>query len=110
MLDELAAERFLILDLDASGTRVVAAKSMAKDWQVVSVEVGPAPTWEGGDGEEGEEGEEGKEGGKGLMLRVEGVGVWDDGEMEGEKGLDELAEIYERRIGELRRVVEGGGG
>ncbi|MCJ1463731.1 hypothetical protein MMC07_002340 [Pseudocyphellaria aurata] len=112
-------ERFLIVDLDSTATRVVAARSMARDWQIVNADLTPAPTWEGeestgnnktGDGDGGSGGREGRR----LMLRVEGVGTRGvreedvrDGEVE--ERLEKLAERYERRLGELRRVVEGVG-
>jgi len=67
------------------------------DWQVLSAEMGKAPTLEGG-GEEG-----------GLMLRIVGTeGPKGDG-LEG-TGLEGLVETFGRRMGELRRVVEGSGG
>lgn len=110
-------ERFLIVDLDHTATRVVAARSMARDWQIVNADLTPAPTWEGdesngGKTDEGQCG--GGGGGRGLMLSVEGVGTstaggQEVGEGEVEEGLEKLAERYERRLGELRRVVEGVG-
>lgn len=57
-------ERFLLLDIDAAGTKVVRAQSMDPGWAVTNAEVRAAPTWEG----EGE-----GEGGRGMMVRVEGV-------------------------------------
>lgn len=108
-------ERFLIVDLDSTATRVVAARSMARDWQIVHADLTPAPTWDGEDSTgNNKPGDAGGRGGRGLMLRVEGVGSRDvaeddvrDGEPE--EGLEKLAERYERRLGELRRVVEGVG-
>lgn len=87
-------ERYIIVDLDSTGTRVVGAQSMAHDWQITSAEVGPAPSWEG----EGE----------GRMLRIEGV---DEAQEEGEGGfvgLEGLLDVYAKRLGDLRRVVEAG--
>ncbi|KAL9034810.1 MAG: hypothetical protein Q9214_006875, partial [Letrouitia sp. 1 TL-2023] len=96
-------ERYLILDLDATGSKVVKASSMSPDWQITSAEILPAPTWEGEE-----------EGGRGMMLRVEGIEVGQEGEKEGKaeegaEGMEVLVERFERRMGELRRVVEGGG-
>ena len=88
-------ERYIIIDLDSTGTRVVGAHSMANDWQIISAEIGPAPSWEG-------------EGG-GKMLKIEGV---DEAQEEGEGGfvgLEGLLDIYGKRLEELRRVVEAGG-
>lgn len=97
-VDAAPRNRFVVIDLDDSGKRVLAARSMAPDWQVVAAHVEPAPTWEG----EGD--------GKGLLLRVEGVRVGRGGEEDGGEGLEALVEGYMKRLGELRRVVEGGGG
>lgn len=88
-------ERYIIVDLDSTGTRVVGAHSMANDWQIISAEIGPAPSWEG-------------EGG-GRMLKIEGV---DEAQEENEGafvGLEGLMDIYGRKLEELRRVVEAGG-
>lgn len=100
-------ERYVLLDMDGSGTKVESAQSMSPDWAVTSTDVGPAPTWDR-DGEGKEEGREGR----GLMLRIEGMEVKGEGEEEeGEgKGLEELVEVYERQMVELRRVVDSGQG
>lgn len=69
---------------------------MANDWQIISAEIGPAPSWEG-------------EGG-GKMLRIEGVDEA-QGEGEGEGGfvgLEGMLDVYGKRLEELRRVVEAG--
>ncbi len=107
-------ERFILIDMDATGSNVVSAQSMSPDWAVTSTEVGAAPTWDrDGEGGEGERGEGEEEDGRGMMLRIEGMEVL-GGEIEGEeRRLEELVEVYERRMGELRRVVDagvGGGG
>ncbi len=95
-------ERFLLLDIDATGTKVVRAQSMDPGWAVTNAEVRAAPTWEG-------EGEGEGEGGRGMMVRIEGVERGEGagaGEGEGE-GLERLVERFEKGLGELRRVVEG---
>ncbi|MCJ1414780.1 hypothetical protein MMC32_001108 [Xylographa parallela] len=90
-------ERYVVLDLAASGMAVESVHSLTGDWQVLSAEIGKAPTLEGGGGEGG------------LMLRIEGTeGPKGEG-VEG-LGLEGLVETFGRRMGELRRVVEGGGG
>lgn len=94
------SERFLLLDIDASGTKVLRAQSMHPGWAVTSAEVRAAPTWEG----EGE----GEEGGRGMMLRVEGVERGGGERVEEGEGLERLVERFEKGLGELRRVVEGG--
>ena len=91
-------ERYIVVTLDATGTGVESAHSLTGDWQVLSTEIGMAPTLEG----EGEK--------EGLMLRIEGTeGVRGPGEVE-ELGMEALVELFGRRMGELQRVVEGAGG
>jgi len=97
-------ERYLIIDLDATGSNVVAARSLSPEWAVTSAEVGKAPTW-------GEEGAGKGEGEGGMMLRIEGVeavrGVEVGKGKEMEEELEELVERYMRGMEGLRRVVEG---
>ncbi|MCJ1322540.1 hypothetical protein MMC15_007889 [Xylographa vitiligo] len=97
--DQETKERYVLLDLAASGTTVESVHSLTGDWQVLSAEIGKAPTLEGGVGEGG------------LMLRIEGT---EGPKVEGIEGLglglEGLVETFGRRMGELRRVVEGGGG
>ncbi|MCJ1379924.1 hypothetical protein MMC17_003027 [Xylographa soralifera] len=94
--DQETKERYVLLNLAASGTAVESVYSLTGDWQVLSAEIGQAPTLEGG-GAEG-----------GLMLRIKGTeGPKAEG-IEG-LGLEGLVETFGRRMGELRRVVEGGG-
>ena len=101
-------ERFILIDMDATGSNVVSAQSMSPDWAVTSTEVGAAPTWDrDGEGGEGERGE-GEEEGRGMMLRIEGMEVLGGEDERGERRLEELVEVYERRMGELRRVVDAG--
>ena len=45
-----------------------------------------------------------------MMLRIEGMEVLGGGEKAGARRLEELVEVYERRMGELRRVVDAGVG
>ncbi|KAM0799468.1 hypothetical protein BDR22DRAFT_890360 [Usnea florida] len=107
-------ERYVLLDMDGTGTKVECAQSMVPDWAVTATEVGAAPTWD----REGEGRGEGLEG-RGLMLRIEGMEVRGErgdeegggGALEGEgKRLEELVEVYERQMAELRRVVDAGQG
>ncbi|KAI9862414.1 MAG: hypothetical protein M1824_001407 [Vezdaea acicularis] len=90
-------ERYILLDISASGDEVVSARSLSEDWQVLGVDVGPAPAWEGEE-----------DGNRGLMVRIEGVESAAGKEVEGTEKLEELAALFERRMGELRRVVEEG--
>ena len=92
-----AKERYVLLDMDAAGMNVLSAQSMNPDWAVTSTEIAAAPTWDdqGGDG--------------GLMLKIEGMEVPGDVEGEGdERGLEELVDFYEKRMGELKKVVDAG--
>ncbi|MCJ1365067.1 hypothetical protein MMC16_004186 [Acarospora aff. strigata] len=109
-------DRYILLDLSASLDTVLTARSMTADWQVLSTQVSNAPTWDGAEAEgEGN----GKGAGKGLMLRIEGTeGVMGNvkgkevKEREGDRDRDmgELVGVFEKRMGELRRLVEGVGG
>ena len=100
----------MLLDMDATGTKVESAQSMSPDWAVTSTELGPAPTWDR-DGEGKQEGREGR----GLILRIEGMEVrrrqgGEGAKQDEEKRLEELVEVYERQMAELRRVVDAGSG
>jgi len=108
--DEGVIERYIVVELAENGVDMRGASSLTGDWAVLGTSVGKAPTLEGCGGEEGE---------KGLLLRIEGCeGFWGEVEdMEGERGkggegkrgLEELVEVFGRRIRELRGVVEGAG-
>ena len=103
-------ERYVLLDMDATGTKVESARSMSSDWAVTSTELGAAPTWDR-DGEGKQEGQEGRD----LMLRIEGLEVRKEKEGEvtqpgEERRLEELVEVYERQMAELRKVVDSGQG
>lgn len=100
----------MLLDMDATGAKVESAQSLSPDWAVTSTELGPAPTWDR-DGEGKQEGQDGRA----LMLRIEGVEVKSAEEQGGEVAtqgqetrLEELVEVYERQMAELRRVVDAG--
>lgn len=100
--DEGVIERYIVVELAENGVDMRGASSLTGDWAVLGTSVGKAPTLEGGGGEEGE---------KGLLLRIEGCEGFggEVEEKEGERGLEELMEVFGRRMGELRGVVEGGG-
>ncbi|KAL8782124.1 MAG: hypothetical protein Q9213_005694 [Squamulea squamosa] len=104
-ITEEKKERFLILDIDRTGTKIMNASSMSPDWAVTSAQLEKAPSWEG------EETEEGK-GRERMMLRVEGCEVGSSWEGEGEKekdvGVEELLSSFEKGMVELRKVVEMG--
>lgn len=92
----------MIVDLNANGTEVVAARSMSPEWAVTGAEVGKAPTW-------GEEGAGKGEGDGGMMLRIEGFEAAKGVETGTEVELEELVERYTRGLEGLKRVVEGVG-
>ena len=98
-----------MVDMDVTGTKVVAARSMSPEWAVTGTSVSAAPTWDRPElgGRQAGGREEDVEGG--LMLRIEGMEVL-EGEKGERKGLEELVEEYERRMRELRRVVGAGDG
>ena len=95
----------MILDLDASGTKITSSASLSPDWQILSAEIKGAPSWEGGEGEG-----EGR-----LMLEVKGVGLEGGGrvvkgkERGGKEGEGDnvmgLVEEFEKRMEGLRGVV-----
>ena len=84
---------------------------MTSDWQILNAEISPAPTLDGqagaGAAEIATEGGNGDEE-MGLMLRVEGTeGPRALSEEEGRMGMgmEELVEMFGKRMEELRRVV-----
>ena len=107
-------DRFILLTLTPDAQGIESAHSMTPDWQVLNASIGTAPTLDDGkDGgvDRGEEAEGSWE--KGMMVRIEGVerrGTEIEKGLNEDVGLDELIEIYGRRVGELRKVVEAGGG
>ncbi|KAH7327157.1 hypothetical protein BKA65DRAFT_63347 [Rhexocercosporidium sp. MPI-PUGE-AT-0058] len=65
-------ERVVIVDVNETGDAVTSVSSLSPSWQVLSAEIGKAPTWDKeGDGGENERGEVPG----GLMLKIEGVGL-----------------------------------
>jgi hypothetical protein len=121
-------ERVIIVDINETGDGVLGVNSLSKDWQVLGASIDSAPTWEGG--AETSAGDE--EGGRGLMLRIEGVGVdvldgdgaglgvgvggkRKDGEREmggsgvgsgiGEEEMHALLEGFDKKMSVLRRIV-----
>ncbi|PQE18304.1 anaphase promoting complex subunit protein [Rutstroemia sp. NJR-2017a WRK4] len=123
-------ERVILIDMAASGDAVVRAQSLSEKWQVTNCEVGKAPIWEEGAEGEGEEKGIGR-GGGGLMLRIEGTGIWKDEEVVGlglldtgmfgkgrgkekdgdqvELDMEKLLEDFDKKMGVLRKVLGGVG-
>lgn len=120
-------ERVIIIDVNETGDGILSANSLSANWQILSSSLSSAPTFDGQVGEEDAEG-----GDRGLMLRVEGVGidVGDDGDgnggekeglgiekraggsgMIGEEEMQGLLDGFDRKMGVLRKIVgEGWGG
>ena len=65
-------ERVIIVDVNEAGDGVTGVSSLSPSWQVLSAEIGKAPTWDK-DGAESEGGRGELAGG--LMLKIEGVGL-----------------------------------
>jgi hypothetical protein len=114
-------ERVIIVDISENGHSVVSACSLSSSWQVVSASLENAPTFEDGVVEDGE--------GRGLMLRIEGVGLSDledekerklgggDGHNGGDVGesgiigeeeMHELLGGFDAKMGLLRKIVAAG--
>ncbi|KZF24208.1 hypothetical protein L228DRAFT_245108 [Xylona heveae TC161] len=117
-------ERYIVLDLNGSGDGVSSAQSLSSAWAVSSAALTPAPTWDdppvaGGSGVGGgsagggageQQGASGTGNNGGLMLKIEGTSGIDDQSLDrGEDELQDLVGLYERRLGELKRLVEAGG-
>ncbi|PMD31583.1 hypothetical protein L207DRAFT_519355 [Hyaloscypha variabilis F] len=106
-------ERVLIVDVDETGTGVKSVASLSSAWQVLSAEISNAPTF---DAKAVEERDGGGERERGLMLRIQGVGVEVLGGEEveerregsgvvGEEEMSALLEGFDRKMGVLRRIV-----
>lgn len=131
-------ERVVIVDINDAGTGIERISSLSKEWQVLSADIASAPTWDGaresdspGGNERGlmlriegtsvstlnDTGEK-KTGGVGLGIDKgkgrEGLkgSVTDSGRLRGsgigEEEMMALLEGFDRKMGVLRRVVEGG--
>jgi hypothetical protein len=62
-------ERVIIVDINETGDGVLGVNSLSKDWQILGASIENAPTWDGGSPTEDDDSS------RGLMLRIEGVGV-----------------------------------
>src|SRR4051812_7798248 len=110
----------IIIDINNSGDGIISASSLSPHWQILSTTLSSAPTFSEQNEQAGDE--EGGE--RGLMLRIEGLGI-DTGEEEGlgivdkkggsavlgEEEIQSLLEGFDRKMGVLRKIVgEGWGG
>jgi hypothetical protein len=117
-------ERVIIVDINDTGDGIVSSSSLSSSWQVVNAEIANAPTLNNDSAAETgwEDGE------RGLMLRIEGVGigasgeemsdsgtkgkgkgVWESGVM-GEEEMQALLEGFDRKMSVLRKIVAVGEG
>ncbi len=95
-------ERYVLLDVSASGDAVISAHSLTADWLVLNVDVSDAPTWDA-------EGETADEKTAGLMLRIEGTEGVVQGDAEGREGdMEDLVVVFEKRMAELRTLISAG--
>ncbi|KAI9706700.1 MAG: hypothetical protein M1836_003710 [Candelina mexicana] len=101
-------DRYLILDMSSTGKDVVSAHSLSSEWAILDTEVSKAPTFASSPSRTNSQGQENED--NGLMLRIEGteIVVNDDGGA-GEGDMEALLSVFEKRMGDLRKVVEGGG-
>jgi hypothetical protein len=106
-------ERYVVLDVGPSGDTVVAAHSLTSDWQVLGVDVTNAPTWVAEDENTGGSATGGNP--VGLMLRIEGTegpwsGIAGKRAEAGDLDMQELMNLFDKRMAALRKVVEVGSG
>ena len=126
-------ERVIIVDINTTGDKVVKARSLTPNWQVLNSEICGAPIWDGLDEKDNSSGgeERQKGGGRGLMLRLEGVGRdgFGLGSVNGvafndqrgstgagiagsgvtaEEDMQALLEGFDRKMGVLRKIVGTG--
>lgn len=111
-------ERVIIVDINLALDGVTRVSSLSKEWQVLNASIEHAPTFD-------PSGEEGA-GDKGLMLKIEGVGVESfksdaeegkglgirgsgSGSGMGEEEMQALLEGFDRKMAVLRKVVGFGG-
>jgi hypothetical protein len=113
-------ERVIVVDVNETGDGIISTSSLSSSWQVINAEIANAPTFnsENAGDTEGEDGE------RGLMLRIEGVGIGGEGEEMGDSGkgkgvsesvmgeeeMQTLLEGFDRKMGVLRKIVAAGEG
>lgn len=89
------------------GYRIVSAHSLTPDWQVLDASLSPAPTFDTPTGDQASVTNT-------LMLRIEGTGGYARDipigkDKEGPQTLEEMMEQFDKRMAELRRVIETSG-
>ncbi|KAL1994453.1 hypothetical protein VTN49DRAFT_1923 [Thermomyces lanuginosus] len=91
------------------GYRIMSAHSLSSDWQVLDAHLSPAPTFDTPQNADDASGGT-------LMLRIEGTSCFPrdihttaKDNNDPSQTLEEMMEQFEKRMGELRRVIEAGG-
>lgn len=92
------------------GYRIVSAHSLTPDWQVLDALLSPAPTFDTPQQNTGDQASVSNT----LMLRIEGTGGYARDipvgkDKEGQQTLEEMMEQFDKRMAELRRVIETSG-
>lgn len=92
------------------GYRIVSAHSLTPDWQVLDASLSPAPTFDTPQQNTGDQASVSNT----LMLRIEGTGGYSRDipvgkDKEGQQTLEEMMEQFDKRMAELRRVIETSG-
>lgn len=92
------------------GYRIVSAHSLTPDWQVLDASLSPAPTFDTPQQNTGDQASVSNT----LMLRIEGTGGYArdvpvGNDRERQQSLEEMMEQFDKRMAELRRVIETSG-
>ena len=105
----------MIVDINEDGTGVKSVSSLSSTWQVLNASISSAPTFDS-TADPSSQPSENQE--RGLMLRIEGVGVQclasgdaveekrEAGEVLGEEEMSVLLEGFDRKMGVLRKIIE----
>ncbi len=95
--------------MSPNGKEIVSAHSLSPEWAILSTEISKAPTFASSPSATNT----GAEGDKGLMLRIEGTEIISDEGVGADKisegDMETLLGTFEKRMGDLRKVIEGGG-
>lgn len=94
--------------------RITSAHSLTPDWQVLNTQISPAPSFDTFNNHHTGEPSSPPSSSGTLMLKIEGTSGPRDivparGDDHKDQTLEEMMEQFEKRMGELRRVIEAGG-
>lgn len=94
---------------------ITSIRSLTPAWQVLNTQLTPAPTFDSTTSPGDQQQQPGSS--SGLMLKIQGTSglprepiLGDRDGKDGGQTLEEMMEQFEKRMGELRRVIETGGG